>query len=298
MNYLKSPTVSFKYRHQFLSILKSIDVVGFRYLANILPQVLIPKAKGPVQLQILEGQTMWLDPVLDKGVERQIYYTGTYEQGTLSIIKSILASGDTFVDIGANIGLMSIIASTAVGESGQVYSFEPNPETHNILKRNISINNLNNVILSSYAVGAQEGEGLIYDLWDKNRGSATLVPQEGQSDGHKVLIKPLIQLIPNWAEIDLIKIDVEGFEIEVLKGLKEVMISNNPPKLIVECSDRRANKEGLPSSEIFTTIIQTGNYDVFKTKGSKARSVKLIPVHTADDLPFHDNLYCFPKATR
>ena len=63
-------------------------------------------------------------------------------------LKNILKEGDTFVDVGANIGLMSIFSSFLVRESGKVFSFEPNPITNNILKENIELNNLSNITIS------------------------------------------------------------------------------------------------------------------------------------------------------
>ena len=71
-----------------------------------------------------------------------------YERKTCEAIQSILKPTDTFVDLGANIGFYTLIASRIVGENGRVFSFEPTPSTFQTLKKNIKENNFNDIVIA------------------------------------------------------------------------------------------------------------------------------------------------------
>ncbi len=110
---------NFFIRHALVSSLLEIDVRGIRRIAHHLPRLLIPEPQGICIMKTRYGFCLQIDPVRDQGVERSIYYTGTYEKGSLAIMKRLLRKGDSFVDVGANIGLMSLYASQLVGASGK-----------------------------------------------------------------------------------------------------------------------------------------------------------------------------------
>ena len=113
-------------------------------LINLISKIFIPKPKGPRLVHTIYGfDIICMDPVNDKGVEKPLYLTGTYEAGTLSVMDKCLGEEDIFIDVGANIGLMSIFSSGVIGSKGKVYSFEPVLETFTILKKNIEINSDN-----------------------------------------------------------------------------------------------------------------------------------------------------------
>jgi len=119
---------------------------GSNRLRRLFDKLLILKVEGPVLISTKYGfDIICMDPITDKGVERPLFLNGTYEAGTLDIIGKCLRKGDTFIDVGANIGLMSIFASKIVGSNGIVYAFEPEPETFVILRKNIEINKINNI---------------------------------------------------------------------------------------------------------------------------------------------------------
>jgi hypothetical protein len=120
---------AFTWRHTLISFLQGIDMAGIRKIAYYLPGIIIPKPKSALIIKTLYGFKLWIDPVKDQGIEKSLYYTGTYEKGTLFILRALLKEGDLMVDVGANIGLMSIFAADLVKESGKVIAFEPNPDT-------------------------------------------------------------------------------------------------------------------------------------------------------------------------
>ena len=93
---------------RFISTIRDINLKGSGIIAYYLSRLLIPKAKSQVVIDTIYEFKIKVDPVIDNGVERAIYYYGTYEKGTLDVIGKILKEGDTFIDVGANIGIMSL----------------------------------------------------------------------------------------------------------------------------------------------------------------------------------------------
>lgn len=295
---MKSPVIlnqkvdfNFQLRHKFIQWLNNIDIKGFRKIAFWTPKILIPRPTNEGILQLPSGLKLWIDPVIDNGVERSLYFTGSYEAGTLNFIEENLSKGGTFLDVGANIGLMSLVASKVVGDSGHIISFEPHPVTADILRSNIQLNNIKNIEVVEKGIGNTNKITRIHDRWDVNRGGATILESHDNDAGYPIELVRLDDVLTN-RKIDLIKIDVEGFELEVLKGAKKLLSAKNPPTLIVECTAETEN-ENYSRQALFEWIKNTnGQYRFFKLKGSKSRVSKLVEVKKINELPTHDNLFC------
>ena len=209
--------IDFKLRHKLISSLNDFNVIGIRGVTQqILPKLLIPKPyEGQFFIKTIYGFLMKIDPTKDNGIERSLYYTGTYEKGSLDVLKNVLKKGDVFIDVGANIGMMSVFASEVVGDSGKVIAFEPNPVTRTILTENIEKNGLSNVIVSEFAIGAKEETTVIYDRWDANRGCATLIKPDFETDSYDIKVTTLSGFLEDNTNPDMIKIDVKGMNWEL-----------------------------------------------------------------------------------
>ncbi len=293
---LTADYIDYKHRHLFIQGLINIDFPGFRRLAHIMPGLLIPKPKGPLHLMLPTDLIIWIDPLLDQGVERSLYYTGTYEMGTLDIIERYLPEDGVFIDVGANIGLMSLVAALRIGENGQVIAFEPSRKTREIANHNIEINNLEDKItLMSSALGAKKEKKLLFDNLDINRGAASLVKGKESGEGEEIEITTLDSDY-SQQKIDVLKIDVEGYELEVLKGAVEILRRKKPPVLIVECTEETEHQD-FSRADLFDFILSTQpRYKCYKLKGTKLRRSNLIEIHQESDLPTHDNIICIPSA--
>jgi len=260
-------------------------------------KLLAPTPRGPIIIAIpFCGVKILVDPVQGKGLEEHLYYFGVYEAGTLSFLKTFLRPGDIFLDVGANIGLHSCVASHFVGNEGKVYAIEPHPETYKILKYNIYLNRLTNITAFQIALGSKNSTALIYDNPKLGRGSASLSPQKNANlkHGRKVKVKTIDTLIerkllpiPN-----LVKIDVEGFELEVLKGARKLLSSSKPPILCIEYSTYHHQYGGVVS-DIHEFVTSINNYSCYKLRYGKEYllSSKLIKISKTHDLPHHDNVF-------
>lgn len=280
--------------YPILQPLMRINLRGTMRLAKIISGIIIPRGdeKGVI-IKTLHGFYLQVDPLKDRGVERSLYYLGTYEQGTLHIIENILSPGDVFIDIGANIGLMTVFASLIVGKQGNIFSFEANPETKKILDHNLELNNISNVITSGYALGSERGEGKIYTNWHINRGGASLMKSDKSTDYFPVEIIRLDQYSKiNSTRINLIKIDIEGYESEALKGCGDILKLQDAPMLIIECSN--AGKDFQPEKgDIFKYLKEMNQYRFFILRKGSERISTLKEITHPSQVPHHSNIFCF-----
>lgn len=290
---------SLKYRnyfisHKLISFLRDINIRGIRKLSVLLPKILLPNPNsvGEHIHKTIHGFKLKINPTIDSGVELSIYETGTYEKGVLNFINSQLQNGDCFIDVGANIGLITIFASTKVGEAGKVLAFEANPKTFEILEDNLTLNSIKNVERYSFALGSETNQSFIYDNWQVNRGGASLVVRDEKSNSYPVDIKKLDDVLTTSHFPKIIKIDVEGFELEVLKGAKNTILKFKPI-LIVEISYNEHNSHII--NELIDFIEGFNCYSFYKLKGTKERVSSLVQISARNEFPNHDNILCIPN---
>jgi len=192
-------------------------------------------------------------------IGRYLYYRGMYEEGTILKLSKLLKIGMTFIDIGANIGLYSVIAACLVGKEGRVVAVEPQSDLCDLFQENIRMNNLTNVILKPVALGKGTGEGTIFQVSATNVGAATLKIRKSESyfgTPVKVSIRSLDQVLKELKirEVHGLKIDTEGAELEILQGFRD-WLTNNPPNFIfLECIESNLNRFGHNATELISFL--------------------------------------------
>jgi len=254
----------------------------------------MPRPGGPVVVGTTMGCSLRVDPVLNRGLERELYYQGTYEAGTLYVLSSVLRPGDVFLDVGANIGLVSLVASRLVGSQGRVYAFEPVPATIALLEQNITLNDARNVCVEATALGAVDETRPIYEHLDVNRGAASLVPVgEAQSSG--AVPVTTLDVFVRKASLErlvrAIKIDVEGWEAEVVVGGRQTLADPAAPVLILEYSTKVPLADGT-HSDVYDLLRSLNDYRLFCLKRGKEAISRLREIHRREQLPRDDNLIC------
>lgn len=289
------PKRSFLFRHQLISTLRDLDIKGIRRLSVSLPKRILPdpKSVGKHVLKTIHGVQMIIDPSIDNGVELSLFETGTYEKGTIQLLEKYLQEGSAFLDIGANIGLMSVIASKQVGTTGIVYAVEANPNTVPILQANIDLNACKNVEVIPVALSDTSGIAVLFENWEVNRGGASLISQSSEEQGLEVKMERLDDLFDENTPVQLVKIDVEGFEPQVIRGGMN-WFRKQQPVFIIEVSEKREKEVGPSPAEVMELVQTIGEYRFYKQKGTKERRGKLVEIKSAEDLPNHDNIVCVP----
>jgi FkbM family methyltransferase len=134
-------------------------------------------------------------------------------------IRSHLREGSVFVDVGANAGYYTLLASKLVGNKGYVYAIEPIPSTVALLEANVKLNNCTNVMVYRVAAWSSKGK-LTLNVPASMYGWASVM-QKGRS----VMVKAetIDNILRNVGSVDILKVDVEGAELQVLQGAKEVL---------------------------------------------------------------------------
>jgi FkbM family methyltransferase len=195
--------------------------------------------RGPVNRLLPEGSaTVGVRSGPARGVRLEIdprrekfYWSGAYEPSVQRAFVEVLTTGAVCWDIGAHIGFFALLASRLVGSSGHVHALEPMPANRQRLMRNLSLNDVENVSVHDFALSSDSGNALLRS----NQSSSTWSLIEGGDDGVSVPVSTLDALLDELAAPDLVKIDVEGAEVDVLRGGRRLLIESRP-RLIVEYS--------------------------------------------------------------
>ena len=159
------------------------------------------------------------------------YWSGSNELPMQVALTRFLRAGDTFYDVGGNIGFFSLIAARLVGPSGKVIAVEPVPRNAAIIRRNAARNGFSNVTVLEIALGAERGTAALHIT--RHPGGATLSATEIPPDAIgtmpvKVATLDDLTLHENLGAPRLIKIDVEGTEIEVMRGMTRTLAEFEP----------------------------------------------------------------------
>jgi len=149
----------------------------------------------------------------------------------IEFCKKEIKKGDTVVDIGANIGLFTLFFSKLVGTTGRVIAFEPDPENFDVLKKNIELNEITNVTLVQKGVSNKNESVKLYK--SNVSGGHSLIKNEWAKEYTNIQTVTLDDYF-RGKEIDMIKIDTEGFELEVIEGGKKLLEDNKNMKIISE----------------------------------------------------------------
>lgn len=173
---------------------------------------LIPREKTPVTVRagLVGGTRMLIDPRNEK-----YYWTGLHEPEIQAALAAALAPGFTCWDVGAHAGFFTILSSRLVGSAGTVHAFEPGIASFAQLEWAVAVNGLDNARLHKFALAGVEGQGMLFD-----RGSTLMASLRSTtgSGGRAVPVpcRTIDSLAADFGIPDVVKIDVEGLELDVL----------------------------------------------------------------------------------
>jgi FkbM family methyltransferase len=201
---------------------------------------LLPSATKEFEAQVVGGVRVRMRYRERLGLSTLL--NGGFENKELEYARSALKPGDTAFDVGANIGLFSVVLAQAVDSSGAVVAFEPVPANASRAEANVTLNGLGNVRVVVTAVGAEDGVVQLNMAEDPAYPSIQCVA-ENHGNGRCMRV-PIARLDTVWRQmgspsVKCVKIDVEGAELEVLQGATELLVSCRP-LLILEANGENA----------------------------------------------------------
>jgi FkbM family methyltransferase len=214
----------------------------------------------------------YLIPSLRESVGFCLLVDGVYESEILDFIFSCI-SGGTIIDVGANIGCITIPVAHQLGSKVQIVAVEASPKVFDYLKRNIAANNLENVILLNCAITATDYSHVqFYEPPSTHFGMGSIAPQFHDKPitvGTRTLDSILADL--KIDHVDLIKVDVEGYESFVFQGAHKLLTSAHPPIIIFEfCDWAEERVTNLEIGDSQRTLVEYGYsiyrlYDILKS---------------------------------
>ena len=192
----------------------------------------------------------WIDPVSNLGVA--LVHAGTYEPGMQAILERCLGPGKVFVDLGANEGYFTVLAARLTQPSGRVLAIEPQNRLIPIIETNLRINSLDATIVHA-AVSDHSAVVTLHLAPDTNTGSSSL----HRATKYRVPTHPVSSLTladvlnrNQIAKVDLLKVDIEGFEYEAILGSQELFNQKRIKAMALELHSAALEARGRSVNEL------------------------------------------------
>ncbi|CAN5668279.1 hypothetical protein BH18ACT13_BH18ACT13_01700 [soil metagenome] len=186
---------------------------------------------------------------LRDNVQRDLYYLGGYEQALLSFLADEVRPGDVFVDVGAHIGTIALPMARLVAPDGAVIAFEPALDTAADLERNALRNGIVGLTVVGSALGVRAGQATLRESESKLYHAADMGVRSLHGAGRPIAEVPVISF-DEWVtearirRLDLVKIDVEGSEYDVLRGMQKSIRAYGPRLLVIEVVPAHLERSG------------------------------------------------------
>lgn len=197
----------------------------------------------------------FLAPTLDRWGILWFFRFG-WQRAALARAARLVSGARLALDIGANMGVFSVQLARAIGPEGKLLSFEPEPKLFAALERNLTANRCHNVVPYRIACGAKRG-AMAFRVGRINRGDNRLVATDGRAEknGLQVEVRTVDSLL-DGQPVDFAKIDVQGFECDVLRGMRETIARSPNLRLLIEfCPWTLARAHSSPQA-LFATLAE------------------------------------------
>jgi FkbM family methyltransferase len=266
-----------------------LDVVR-RYFKHHTSPILVTDFDNTIRLAVR----------LDEHMGSQIFWFGCYSLEILRVLDRLLAPGMVVVDAGANIGEVSLFAAKRVLPAGHVFSFEPMPELAKRLREHVELNGFTGMEVIERGLADREGKADLYaprNPWrdgTMHDGLATLYASADRGGLVGSISLTTLDAFVNQRglqRVDILKVDVEGSELPVLRGAREVLAAHRP-WVIVEVQEETSAAAGYRQSDILTYLGGLG-YRFARI----ARRGRLDPL-TAESLANFQNVLGIPPGKR
>ena len=239
----------------------------------------------PSEIKI-DGLTVFLnprDPVLSPALA-----FGIYENYEVEVFRQFCRPGETVVDIGANIGLYTAVASARVGKAGKVIAIDPHPESYACLQKTIERNGLTQVTSFNVAVGDGKRSVELF-VTDENKADSRIYDDAGRREKIPTKMIDLDHLLAENAihHVDVIKMDIQGAEALALKGMSRTLAENQRLVVFMEFWPWGIQQTGFSAADFLRDLQKAG----FVLKVIEEDKRRVVDVDNLDKLiAQHDNL--------
>lgn len=216
-----------------------------------------------------ENNNLKIKVQMNEMIGSHIAFEGNYEPGLAKLLKDELNPGEHFLDVGTNIGYFSLVGASCVQKEGRVSSIEASKETFLKLQENIKLNGLEDIIKAQNIAAWSENKVLTFNVAASGHsGMSSVRSLNGKIKKIKVNAKKLEEVIDfKKHPVKVIKLDIEGAELEALKGMKKLILHSNP-SIFMELSPNYLKELGSSKEEIIEFLKKGLGYKIFQYDSS------------------------------
>ena len=207
----------------------------------------------------------------DKGpLSMELSINGIWEKAGTNFVLNSIKKNDVVLDIGANIGYFTLLFAKQAGSNGKIYAFEPEPKNFQLLKKNLENNKYQNVTCENVAVSNKNDEIELF-LSEKSIGQHKIYPSTSVSNKSikikSIKIDDYILKNIKDEQISFIKIDAEGSEYHIIEGMKSLLGSKIPLKIMLEFDPIQINDSGCNPEDLLNVLNNAGfNFSFVNSK--------------------------------
>lgn len=244
-------------------------------LVRAVPLSMVRLVRGNVVRTTVHGRPFYVD-TRDNIVSFEILFRRTWEPRETALLGSIIEPGDHVVDIGGHIGYYAVMFGAAVGTTGRVLAIEPDPDNAAVLKMNVALNKLESVVtVVEAAAGAESSRADLFRAESRNRGDHRMYPAGKNRAAIDVRVIAIDDYTTGWERVDLIKMDIQGYEPHALKGMTGTLRKHESVVLVTEFWPHGMRLSGSDPAE-FLAEVRAFGFSIF----TMTREGRLAP---ADD---------------
>lgn len=217
-------------------------------------------------LTLLHGAYMIYVDTRSTDIAPHLMMRGEWEPHEVATFQRMIRPGDTVFDLGANVGVYSLIAAAATGPRGQVHAFEPNPRNAALLARSLAVNGFDGFsTIHAVAVGEEEGTAtLVFNPEWSGGGFMDTSRAEGGvgADGDRRVPTRVVTLDRYFTDpsltLDVAKLDIEGMEGRALRGMRGLLERSPRARLMIEWAPDMLARQGVTAAEIVALLAGIG----------------------------------------
>jgi len=247
----------------------------------ILAESLCGRFPKDVKVTVPDGRSLALRFAPD--IWDTVFFFGEYEAALTEVVRRVVRSGDICLDVGANFGWYTTLLSEISGPGGQVFAFEPMPDTFRLLEANVASARYKNVFINNCGLGDFNGTAELHFFPDLGPGHAS-ISDHGRSDSIKIPVR--IQKFDDFAqdhnlrgEVVFLKVDIEGAELAFLRGAERLFEQAMPPIILMEMALEQTASFGYSPNDLIEFIRSRRPYKFFSAdlKRGRLREIEFFP---------------------